>query len=163
MLNPLTPLNPVNSDRRRFNINIHKTTLLLLSAAGTALLCFLAWQHRSRNPSALFQEPLNGHLAASLNVEPLKDSLPTYNPRHDPWLRAGKGSYQLWANEFALKHGDGKRYGKGYGSHGLYSVNDEPNRLNKRNGWERAEFRHWLTHQGGDSSDFWEKKGFPTV
>eukprot|EP00960_Hanusia_phi_P024433 719490-Hanusia_phi.AAC.9 len=106
---------------------------------------------------------MQGHVAASLNLDPSKDSVPTYNPARDPWLRAGKGSYQLWADDFALKHGDGKQYGKGYGSHGMYTVDEEPNRLNKKNGWERAEFQHWVKHQGGPSSDFWEKKGFPTV
>ena len=69
----------------------------------------------------------------------------------DPWLSswAGKGSLALWAADDVAKHGDHTTYGTRFGTHGLAAKSEEPDRLNRKNGWEQKEFFKWVRSQGG--------------
>ena len=80
-------------------------------------------------------------------------------PQNDPWLAAGKGSYRLWANDYASRHGDGTKYSFLTGTHGLAKAEEEPDRLNRKNGWEQKEFFKWVRNQGGDAPEGFQEQG----
>ena len=45
------------------------------------------------------------------------------------------------------------------GTHGLAATSEEPDRLNRKNGWEQHEFFKWLRNQGGDAPMQFQERG----
>lgn len=45
------------------------------------------------------------------------------------------------------------------GTHGLAARSEEPDRLNRKNGWEQREFFKWVSNQGGDAPRDFQKRG----
>ena len=108
----------------------------------------------ARQRSVLLQEPINGLGNGHNDYAP-------YPPKNDPWLAAwsGKGSYKLWAKDYESRHGDGTKYNSLHGTHGLAGASEKPNRLNRKNGWEQAEFFKWVNNQGGDAPAEFQRHG----
>jgi hypothetical protein len=137
-------------------VHTRKLTCYASCAAALALGACAAATQRSQ-PAALLQEPMGG----------LGDGHNDYAPYRgdDPWLApwAGKGSYRLWARDYESRHGDGTRYSYLHGTHGLAPAEEEPTRLNRKNGWEQAEFFKWVKHQGGDAPEAFKQRGMDTM
>ena len=50
-----------------------------------------------------------------------------------------------------------------WGTHGLAAKSEEPDRLNRKNGWEQHEFFKWVRHQGGDAPTVFQQHGMKTM
>ena len=112
----------------------------------------------SRQHRAVLQERMGGLGDGHNDYAP-------YPASKDPWLAswAGKGSYRLWARDYESRHGDGTRYNSLSGTHGLAPAEEEPDRLNRKNGWEQAEFFKWVKHQGGSAPEAFQEHGMATM
>ena len=109
---------------------------------------------RQNSSAVLLQEPIGRGPSGHNDYAP-------YPPQNDPWLApwAGKGLYKLWSSDYESRHGDGTLYNSLRGSHGLAPVEEEPNRLNRKNGWAQKEFFKWVSKQGGDAPPGFQAHG----
>eukprot|EP00292_Cryptomonas_paramecium_P023189 CAMPEP_0113667970 /NCGR_PEP_ID=MMETSP0038_2-20120614/3738_1 /TAXON_ID=2898 /ORGANISM="Cryptomonas paramecium" /LENGTH=200 /DNA_ID=CAMNT_0000583657 /DNA_START=53 /DNA_END=651 /DNA_ORIENTATION=+ /assembly_acc=CAM_ASM_000170 len=67
-------------------------------------------------------------------------------PREDPTTESTVTQY--WKQQALSTPDYGHPYGTGYGSHGLYSKDDDPSPQNFRNGWQIATLRRQLAAAG---------------
>mmetsp|Transcript_57928 Transcript_57928/g.118544 ORF Transcript_57928/g.118544 Transcript_57928/m.118544 type:complete len:341 (-) Transcript_57928:65-1087(-) len=120
---------------------------ILLGAAVCMCMTTVVLLRGAGRPAELVQEPVS--------VLPGSDR---YSYHSDPWRQADGGSYGLWAESYARKHGDGKLHRSS-----LASADAKPNKDNKGNGWQKAEFDKWLSKQGDAPDEFWLEHGFPST
>jgi hypothetical protein len=108
--------------------------------------------------------------AATLGQHPSMQHLGFYDPATDPWIKADRrNTYKFWSTDYDKKQGDGTAWSGPEADEAEEKALDEeepdelPDRDNRKNGWQQAEFTRWIQKQGQPASDFWQGKGFEQV